>query len=400
MRALTSSTPVTNAWTGVLVLIVWWTTVVVPDQFDDFRVRDLDPVEVVVLMVATVGLLFRHRSALLTLALTVGADFASVVLDLEGHGYHYAGLFGVFCVAMRYRLRTSLALVSASMGLVYLAEVQQAGGRWLAFAPTWVVLSTALAFSFGQVRYLREQLLQSLEERVISAEAAQDAVARSRVAEDRLQTARELHDVVGHRIAVVHLRAAVAVRALDDDPEATRQALVDIDDAAKAVLSDIDHLLAELRTGDGPPQLEQRLGRMDEFLDGFRRYGLVIREDLEADLDRELETLPAEVAATTRQVLVETLTNAYKHGGVNPSAHLRIRQSTDQLEVTVRNPNPTGPVQVSKRSGWGLHGLRERVADLGGTMRVTQEPDFVVDVFLPLGPRTAGRTPAGSGSRT
>lgn len=155
LRALTSSTPVTNAWTGVLVLIVWWTTVVVPDQFDDFRVRDLDPVEVVVLMVATVGLLFRHRSALLTLALTVGADFASVVLDLEGHGYHYAGLFGVFCVAMRYRLRTSLALVSASMGLVYLAEVQQAGGRWLAFAPTWVVLSTALAFSFGQVRYLR-----------------------------------------------------------------------------------------------------------------------------------------------------------------------------------------------------------------------------------------------------
>ena len=366
-------------WSALLVALVWWFTVVAPDRDQNFTLQSLPPLAAVVLTVSSVGLVLRRRSAVVAMLLTVGADLCSVLWDLEGLGYHFGGMFGVFFVAMRYPLAHAVLLVVGPMGLVYLAEVQNAGWRWLAFAPTWVVLSTALAIASGQVRFLREHLVRSLQDRVASAEAAQDAVARARVAEDRLRTARELHDVVGHRIAVVHLRAAVAIRALEDDPNATRQALADIDEAARAALGDIDHLLANLRAGDPAPPAQHDLRDLNELIEDFHRYGLATITRINGDLT----SVPSTVSAVAYHAADETLTNALKHGGPEPTADLTLTVRPGKVMLHVTNPCPLR--SSSHRTGWGLHGLRERVASAGGTLEVAQADDFVVDVSLPTG---------------
>ncbi|MEQ6899688.1 histidine kinase [Nocardioides sp. YIM 152588] len=362
----------------LLIGFVWWTTLLGPGPHDDFTVRLPGPVGVLVLTAASVGLLARRRNPALCLALTVGADLASVVLDLEGLGYHYAGLFGVFFVATSYSLGRAVALAAPAMGLVYLAEVVNAGGRSVAFAPVWVIISTALALGFGQVRYLREHLVVSLQEQVDSAERTREAVARTRVAEDRLQTARELHDVVGHRIAVVHLRAAAALRSLDDDPETTRRGLVDIDHAARDILVDIDQLLADLRADEPAPALDHGPVRIERLLDEFRSYGLTVR----ARIDGQLSGVPPQVAWTAHQALTEALTNALKHGGPDAVAELHVRLGADALDLRVSNPIG-GAEGGAARDGWGLRGLRERVSELGGRVNVTRGTDFVLEITLP-----------------
>lgn len=374
-----------NAWTLLLVVLIWWGVLVAPGPDDGFEVRGPELLEFAGLMLASIGLAVRRRHVLLTLGLTAGADLASVVIGLEGGGYHVAGLLGVFFVSMRMRLSRAVAYVGPAMGLVYVAQVRDAGWHWVAFAPFWVIVTTALATSFGQVRYLRERLLTSLSDRLAAAEAAQEAVARSRVVEDRLQTARELHDVIGHGLAVVHLSAAAALRSLDDDPGAARRALEDIDEAARNALADIDQLLADLRAGDstGPP--EHDLGALDPLIARFRRYGLDIREYSEGDV----RTLPDHVVALVKSVVAEALTNAYKHGSTGAPVHLGIIWHPDQLALTISNSTVEDAGDTSTREGWGLHGLRERLTAIGGSLDVCHEVEggvrgvFAVDVLLP-----------------
>lgn len=368
------------SWTVLLIALVWWFTIIAPDRNDNFTVQALEPLAAPVLIVSSIGILVRRRHPVVTLALTAAADLSSVVFDLDGAGYHFGGMFGVFFVAVRYPLSRTLSLVAGPVGLVYLAEVQNAGWRWLTFAPTWVLLSTALAVAFGQVRLLREHLVRSLQDRVASVEAAQDATARARVAEDRLRTARELHDVVGHRIAVVHLRAAAAVRSLDQDPSVIRRALLDIDEAARAVLTDIDHLLADLRAGDNATPFQHDLRDLDELLAEFEGHGLRIASRVEGDPAH----LPPMISEAAYYMAVEALTNALKHGGPDTTADFSLAVRHSGVTLRISNPSCSDNV-TSERSGWGLHGLRERVLQLGGTLVVTPGRNFVVEVVLPTG---------------
>jgi signal transduction histidine kinase len=369
-------------WSALLIAVVWWSTVFVPGPGDVVSTIPLTTVAVLLLIVTSIALLLRRRWPVLTLAVTATVDAYSIIAkSIDGAGYHYAALFGVFFVAVRHPFRRTCLAVGLSMGLVYLSAVANADWRWTGFGPMGVIVTTLLATSFGQVRYLREHLVRSLHEQVESAELTREAVARTRVAEDRLHTARELHDLVGHRIAVVHLRAAAAIRTVESDPPSALRALRDIDDAARDVLHDIDQLLADLRAGDTRAD-EPDLGQLDDLIDEFRRYGLDIRTDVSGDLG----AVPVSTSRVTYQVVHESLTNALKHGRSGGPVALVLHVARASVSVRVSNASADTSA-TDPREGWGLHGIRERVADVDGSVTVDPGPEFVVDVALPIGGR-------------
>jgi signal transduction histidine kinase len=195
--------------------------------------------------------------------------------------------------------------------------------------------------------------------------------ARSRLAEERLVIARELHDVVAHTLAVVGIHLNVAADALDDDPAEAREALRLAQAVRGQAMTDLRSLVGILREQplpDGRPDLAELVGRM-------AATGLTVT------LDGDLAGLPTPVAQAVYRVVQEGLTNVLKHAGAT-TASVTVARAADQVTVTVLDNGRGRPV---KREGHGLTGMRERVAALGGTVIAAPVPrGFELSARLPL----------------
>jgi signal transduction histidine kinase len=125
------------------------------------------------------------------------------------------------------------------------------------------VLVVVLGGVLGDAIRTQRAHLDALTDRAERAERTREALARQRVAEDRLSTARDLHDVVAHQIAVINLHAGVASSALRTRPDSAEASLALIRTASRTVLTEIGDLLAALRDPDA----------VDAGLPGFARHG-------------------------------------------------------------------------------------------------------------------------------
>lgn len=237
----------------------------------------------------------------------------------------------------------------------------------------------------------RAEHIAAIVERAERAEAGRDAEARRRVAEDRLQIARDLHDSLAHQIAVVNLHAGAAERSLRERPEDAERSLAVIREAASTVLREMNAILSVLRDRDRvtaavPDGPVATLADLDQLLVTFRAVDFQV----EAEATGLLSSLPEPVGIIGLHVVQEALTNAHKHGS-DQAAALNLDVRDDELVVTVAN-------QVSATSatvwsgGHGLVGLRERVGSLGGTIEagVVDVDRFVLTCRIPL---VSARTP-------
>ena len=187
--------------------------------------------------------------------------------------------------------------------------------------------------------------------------AAEEASRRASVEQERTRIARDMHDVVGHSLAVVIAQADGATRLRDRDPEAVGEALATISATARAALADVRVLLQQLRfeAMDGPQPV---LGDLDELLDGFRASGLDVRRHD----DGEAVALPVPAQIAVFRVVQESLTNALRHGG--DTAQVRLAWAPGGLEVRI--DNPLRPDAAPGRPGNGVTGMQERAALVGG----------------------------------
>ncbi|MEU1286915.1 sensor histidine kinase [Kitasatospora sp. NPDC005856] len=208
------------------------------------------------------------------------------------------------------------------------------------------------------------------------------------VAEERRRIARELHDIVAHHITTMQLMAGGA-RANLAKPEVVREALVTLESSGRLALREMRQLLDVLRAGDEPdaaPASPQPgaddLGRL---VDESRLAGLPTAFSVRGPR----RPLPPTVGLTVFRIVQEGLTNARKYAGP-ASASVLLTYRADGITVEVRDDGRGVSSQDAGhepvRSGYGLIGMRERVALHGGTLEAGPRPEggFAVVAELPL----------------
>ncbi|WP_422737694.1 sensor histidine kinase [Micromonospora sp. WMMD729] len=260
---------------------------------------------------------------------------------------------------------------------------QQVGGvRQITTATTGNVLLLAVCLVgfpllFGLWIRARRDTLAALRDRTERLEREREAHADRVRAEERTRIAREMHDVVAHRVSLMVVHAG-ALEVTTTDP-ATTEAAALIRTTGRQALTDLREVLGVLRQGEAAVVPERGLDALDELIGESRTAGLrVSRQDVGVPT-----ALPATLGRTAYRVVREALTNVRKHAA-DAETIVRLRYLPDGLEVVVRNgPSVAGPELPG--SGQGLLGLRERVELLGGRLEATPiDGGFLVRALIPL----------------
>lgn len=255
----------------------------------------------------------------------------------------------------------------------------------IAFTLPFIVAIIAVTVGWGMYIGSRRELLATLRERALTAEAEQAArVAQARTAE-RGRIAREMHDVLAHRISLVTMHAGALTYREDLTAEEMRATAAVIQEASHQALVELRDVLGILRDdpGDSSPERPQPSAvDLPDLLDEARASGMRIEtEELVA-----LDGIPETIGRTLYRVVQESLTNARKHAP-NTLVTVSVNGSPYAgLWVTVVNPLEVGSVgATAPESGLGLIGLAERTALVGGRLvhRITPERQFVVEAWLP-----------------
>ncbi len=202
-------------------------------------------------------------------------------------------------------------------------------------------------------------------------EAKRVLLAERAVAEERRRIARELHDIVAHHITTMQLMAGGARANLAHDPETAREALVTLEGSGRMALREMRQLLDVLRAGEEPertpPAPQPGTGDLDRIVTDARLGGL----ETGFTVDGPVRPLAPALGLTVFRIVQESLTNTRKHAGPRARARVRLTYRPDEVAVEVRDDgagNRPAPSRTAPVSGYGLIGMRERVALQGGTL--------------------------------
>jgi signal transduction histidine kinase len=233
-----------------------------------------------------------------------------------------------------------------------------AGWTDLAVVP-WVALAAAI----GQVVRGKHAQRAMLEERARRAEESREHEARRRVEEERLRIARELHDAVGHHVALISVQAGAMSYLLDTDLAKAKESLAHIQRASEDALEELRLTVGLLRQpGDREPtEPAGGLDRLDELIDSFGSTGLLVN----CAVTGQVRKLPEAVDLTAYRVIQESLTNTAKHAA-GAAARIKLDFRPAALSLTVENDGLPAPEAIEE--GHGIIGMRERAAALGGRL--------------------------------
>jgi signal transduction histidine kinase len=347
-----------------------------------FRDEGIDPIAYPCCAVAGLAFAVRRPLPVLTFALVVAAIIVYGIADQPG-GPIYATVFGAAFNLAAYRgIRTWLPWsLAATVALVTTRWVADGFSLHLVPVAVLLVITPKLADDIVRTRRLR---MEALEARLDLAE--QETMRR--VAEERLRIAREVHDVVGHGLATITLRAGVADRVADRDPAEVREALRAIRQVSRGSLAELSALLGMLRAEDGDAAAVRApaadLDALPGLIDGLRDAGLQVELDMDQAGDA---SMPELVGAASYRIVQEALTNVARHAGPDAHAHVRLARHDGVIEVEVCDDGRGAPAEL--RRGGGLTGMRERAAALGGRFEAGDAPGggFRVWASLPVVPR-------------
>ncbi|MEU6197184.1 histidine kinase [Streptomyces sp. NPDC047061] len=248
-----------------------------------------------------------------------------------------------------------------------------------------VVLFSLLVVSLGMFVRSKRQLMVSLRDRARRAEteAGLRAERAQRLAREAI--AREMHDVLAHRLTLLSVHAG----ALEFRPDAPREEIARaagvIRESAHEALQDLREIIGVLRAADGDEaggRPQPTLAALDALVAESRQAGMKVTLDNHVG---EPAAVPASVGRTAYRIAQEGLTNARKHA---PGAEVTVRVTGargDGLDITVHNPAPATDAPHVPGSGQGLIGLTERATLAGGRLehRATGDGGFQVRAWLP-----------------
>ncbi|RJO78727.1 sensor histidine kinase [Nocardia panacis] len=311
---------------------------------------------------------FRRRFPI-TIAATV-AVLSTASVAAEG-----AVILTLCSLATRRRYPETVAVALAGLGTSLLTNSLfypfHPGGQ-----PAWsgpivqvaeVITVVAIGISIGAQR----DLVLSLRQRAEAAERAQHAQAAEARLLERHRIAREMHDVLAHRISVLSMHAGVLGYRTDLDREQITETAQTIADNAHLALEELREVLGVLRAsdtaGDTPEPPQPTPADLGRLVAEARTAGMKVTM-----IDNTTDELPATSARTAYRIAQEGLTNARKHAH---GALVRVRIDGGpgrDLVIQVDNSAPEHPRRATP-SGYGLLGLRERAELIGG--RIDYGPD-------------------------
>lgn len=298
-----------------------------------------------------------------------------------------AGLFALSSLAVHRHVRPALLV-----GVLFVPSAVVCS-IWLGRPDTWSVMLPTLALAaaaaaWGLYVRARRQLISTLRDRARRAEADQVLRAeRARLAE-RTRIAREMHDVLAHRISLVALHAGALEVARDLPPAQVRESAALLRSTAHQALEELRDVIGVLREEPGqdrPSTVPQpTLADIPRLVEETRRSGA--RVDFEMEVDGAAGA-PGVLGRDAYRIVQEALTNVSKHAR-GTVAQVRVEGAPNRgLHVCVRNPPAVGAQDrpAPPGSGTGLLGLQERVALADGVL--VHGPDasgaFVVEADLP-----------------
>lgn len=284
----------------------------------------------------------------------------------------------------RWREIIPVALLNFGCGIIFVSITPDRDEPWYVDI-IFIVLATGIAVALGLYIGARRELLATLRDRADRAESEQAMrVAQARTTE-RSRIAREMHDVLAHRISLVAMHAGALAYRTDLSPRETTEAADVIQQNAHQALVDLREILGVLRDTDHAESGERpqpTLNDLEALIEGERTAGARIRLTSDVALDQ----VPPSIGRNAFRMVQESLTNARKHA---PDTMVDVRVNGEPgatLRIEVRNPLRVGAARsVVPGSGLGLIGLTERADLTGGGLEhfTTPTGDFVVRAWLP-----------------
>ncbi|MFD0805154.1 sensor histidine kinase [Nocardioides caeni] len=282
-----------------------------------------------------------------------------------------AGAITLATVSMATRRRwwqiVVVGVLNLAMTWLYylLQPVSASDPTWLIALLTVAAVSATLAW--GMYIGSRRELLWTLRQRAETAEAERDLRATQARSTERARIAREMHDVLAHRISQISMHAGALTFRDDLSAEEMRSSVAVIQAKAHEALTDLREVLGVLRDADGAGPLtgpQPTYADLGALLADARAAGVTIAYD---DTLVGGDRLPDAVGRTVYRVVQEGITNAGKHA---PAAALRVSVTgspDDGVTVKLRNALGFGPTRTPG-AGLGLVGLAERAELRGGTL--------------------------------
>jgi len=257
----------------------------------------------------------------------------------------YVSVACVMLFSFRVAATVTVALV---LGTIALGAVEDWGSQ---VGTAFSIMAASLAV-FG---------LRALISRNVDLIEAQSENARLAVDNERTRFARDLHDILGHSLTVITVKAELAQKLLDVDVERARAELVDLERLSRDALVDVRRAVEGYRKITLPAEL-------------VRARAALRAAEIAAEVPGSADEVPSELRELFAWTVREGVTNVIRHSG---ASHCEVRLTPTSAEVRddgTAAPSPTG-------HGSGLAGLRERAADVGATVVTTHlTPGFVLRV--------------------
>lgn len=330
--------------------------------------------------VAACCALWWRRRAPLGLAITL--VFVCVVSPVSGGTM----LVSLFSLAVHRPFKPvgivgSLAFAAAA---VQYAVRPDPGMSFVTAAVTSILL-ILLALGWGMLVRARRQLVVALRERAIRAESEADLRAEHAQRLAREAIAREMHDVLAHRLTLLSVHAGALEFRPDAPPAEVARAAGVIRDSAHEALQDLREIIGVLRTpgdGDSADRPQPTLATLDALVAESREAGMKVTLD---NRITDPAGVPAATGRTVYRIAQEALTNARKHA---PGAEVTVAVRGGLgpgLTVDVDNAAPIGEFEKVPGSGQGLIGLTERATLAGGRLEhgAADHGGFRVRAWLP-----------------
>lgn len=275
----------------------------------------------------------------------------------------YASMFVVVLVYSLFRWGSGRELVIGSAALLAsLALTSVRGGGLDELIGGFALLLTAVLVG-GAFRYRagsRQRLLDGIR------------------MQEREHLARDLHDTVAHHVSAIAIRAQAGLAVAPHDGRAARDALGVIEAEAAATLGELRSMVRVLRQGETGERAPSR-GLADiEQLAGTRPGGVTVTVTVTGDQ----AGIPPPVAAAVFRLAQESVTNALRHARRAIRVDVRVAADDDGVRLSVTND---GDVAAAPTPGFGITGMTERAALLGGTCEAAPAPGggWAVTAVLP-----------------
>ena len=292
---------------------------------------------------------------------------------------------GLFTTAVARRDRTLVVLAGA--GAVVFAIPDLVGGHANPGSLISGLLQAGFLVAAGSYIGARQDLLASLRDRAERAESEHELRAEQAKAGERARIAREMHDVLAHKVSLIALHAGALEVAPDADAATVEAAAALIRTTARQTLEELRQVLGVLRSDgaglDGTDLAPQaQAADIARLVDASRAAGVPI------DLQAEVPDLPDATARAVYRVVQEGLTNVHKHARGAATAVAVLGNERCGVTVRVANRRPVAAGSLLPGSGAGLVGLAERMRLLGGRLQSGPEPDggWRLEAWVPWAP--------------